>query len=68
MRANFLRNDAIDDDHLIVSPEPIIVPQRQFIKTKRGEIFTRYSNKHYRAVYNKGRIVEDLNVKPYGFK
>lgn len=49
-------------------PDPIVVPQRQFVKNKRAEIFTRYSEKQYRAVYTKGRILPDLNVAPYGYK
>ena len=48
--------------------DPIIVPQRQFVKNKRAEIFTRYSEKQYRAVYTKGHILPDLNVSPYGYK
>ena len=68
----FLRNDNVDGDGDLIAaaviPDPIIVPQRQFVKNKRAEIFTRYSDKHYRAVYTKGRILPELNVAPYGFK
>jgi len=57
-------------DNAVAPPslEALVIPQRQFFKTKEAEIFTRYSEKHYRAVYTKGRILPDLNVAPYGFK
>lgn len=62
------RNDGLDNDPVLAVPDPIVVPQRQFIKTKMAEILTRHSDKHYRAVYNKGRILPDLNVAPYGWR
>ena len=52
----------------MIVADPIIVPQRQFVKNKRAEIFTRYSEKEYRAVYTKGRILPELNVAPYGYR
>ena len=52
----------------MIVADPIIVPQRQFVTNKRGEIFTRYSEKEYRAVYTKGRILPELNVAPYGYR
>ena len=62
------RNDDLKNDEILNVPDPIMVPQRQFLKTKRAEIFTRYSEKQYRAVYNKGRILPELNIAPYGYR
>ena len=62
------RNDGLDNDRVLNVPAPIVVRQRQFLKTKRAEIFTRYYEKNYRAVYNKGRILPDLNIAPYGWR
>ena len=62
------RNDEFEKDGVLVVPDPIVVRQRQFLKTKKAEIFTRYYEKNYRAVYNKGRILTELNVAPYGYR
>ena len=62
-----MENFADDDDMVLQLPDPIIVEQRQFQKTKGAEIFTRYGHKQYRAVYTKGQILLDLNLAPYGY-
>ena len=62
-----IRNDDLDNDGIVV-PEPILVPQRQFAKTKHAEILTRYGVKAYRAVYTKGHILPELKVVPYGYQ
>ena len=59
---------ADEDDVVLQLPDPVIVEQRQFQKTKGAEIFTRYGQKQYRAVYTKGQILPDLNVAPYGYQ
>ena len=38
-------NDDFENDGILNVSDPIMVPQRQFLKTKRAEIFTRYSEK-----------------------
>ena len=57
------RNDDLENDGILNVPDPIMVPQRQFLKTKRAEIFTRYSEKQYRAVYNKGEFFRSLTLR-----
>ena len=54
------------DDTLL--SEPILIPQRQFVKNKRSEIFTVYRPKKYRALYEKGQILPEMKVAPYGWR
>ena len=42
------------DDALLME-ETVIIPQRQFIKNQRSEIYTVYRPKKYRAHYEKNQ-------------
>ena len=59
---NFYRDDAELD-----AEDHILIPQRQFGRTKHADIYTRHFDKRYRAVYKKGQICPHMEVRPYGF-
>jgi len=53
-------------DHAV--PETIPVEQFQIGRTKRHDLYTRIVRKMYKPVYTKGRIMDQYEIRPYGWK
>ena len=60
-------NSYFRDDALLME-ETVMVPQRQFVKNRRSEIFTVYRPKKYQAHYEKGQVRPEMKVLPYGWQ
>lgn len=47
----------------------LLVPQRQFVRTRRAQIFTRRTQKVYKPVYTKGivRAADGYSTRPFGW-
>jgi len=49
-------------------PETIPVEQFQIGRSKQHELYTRIVRKMYKPVFTKGRIMDQYEIRPYGWK
>lgn len=49
-------------DELQIQLEP-----REIVRTKESKIYTRRGTKTYKVVYTKGRIIDGVNIEPFGY-
>jgi len=53
-------------DHAV--PDTIPIEQFQIGRTKRHDLYTRIVRKLYKPVFTKGRIMDEYEIRPYGWK
>lgn len=61
-------SDEEDEELSCIEPNLLTVPYRQITRNNYGELHTVERQKRYRFAYNKGVIMDDFTVKPFGYQ